>query len=158
MNIRLAKKKDIPKIKLYADELVKEHSDNVENVFRNTLDLSTQSIEEFIDSEDYLIIVAVNNLDEAVGFYLTEILLIKDDVKLSDSKIAYLSMVYVDKDYRKYKLGQALLDYAVNNALDLKSEGIVDRIEFRIWDYNYKCINLMNKYNINKLYSVYSLE
>lgn len=158
MNIRLAKKKDIQKIKLYADELVKEHSDNVENVFRNTLDLSTQSIEEFIDSEDYLIIVATNNLDEAVGFYLTEILLIKDDVKLCDSKIAYLSMVYVDKDYRKYKLGQALLDYAVNNALDLKNEGIVDRIEFRIWDYNYKCINLMNKYNINKLYSVYSLE
>lgn len=157
MKIRLAKKNDIPKIKLYADELVKEHCDNVENVFKNTLDLSTQAIQEFIDSDDYLIIVAVDDFDEAVGFYLTEILMVKDDVKLCDSKIAYLSMVYVDKDYRKYKLGQALLDYAVNNALDLKSKGIVDRVEFRIWDYNYKCINMMNKYNVNKLYSVYTL-
>ena len=158
MNIRLAKEKDIQKIKHYADELVREHSDNVENVFKDTLNLSTQSIKEFIESEDYLIIVAINDLDEAVGFYLTEILLIRDDVKLCNSKIAYLSMVYVDKEYRQYKLGQALLDYAVNNAIDLKNKGIVDRIEFRIWDYNYKCISLMNKYNINKLYSVYTLE
>lgn len=158
MKIRLAKKNDIPKIKLYADELVKEHCDNVENVFKNTLDLSTQAIEEFIDSDDYLIIVAVDDFDEAVGFYLTEILMVKDDVKLCDSKIAYLSMVYVDKEYRQYKLGQALLDYAVDNAVKLKNEGIVDRIEFRIWDYNHKCINMMNKYNVNKLYSVYTLE
>ncbi|WP_423363053.1 GNAT family N-acetyltransferase [Mycoplasma sp. P36-A1] len=125
-------------IKLY-DELINVHVE-IEPDFFKQAQQSKAFLELIINNDDCAIIIAREN-NKAIGFVLIQT---ERSIRLSMMKkyrYAYLTDLYVSKDYRNQGIATHLIEYCYNWAYDNK----LDYVELNVYTRNEEAIKLYEK-------------
>ncbi len=135
MTIRPAARVDIPRLAALLCQTANVHADTRPDIFRHgARKYSDKQLRTLLKSENTPIFVAVNELDEAVGYAFCVILEQKGHPLLTDLKSLYIDDLCVDETMRATGIGTALFAYVVEYA---KSLGCYN-ITLNVWAKNEK--------------------
>jgi len=150
MIIRLAKKEDFPSILPLFKELDAKHSRNSSDMKENIAEqrYTILFFNAFTENSNLTITVAEQNT-EILGFAVSKMTVIKDNLIFKDAVIGEILYVAVDNMHKKSGIGTKLM---LDMEQRLKSKGVT-RLELRVFSFNSE--TLPEKVNYKAKYTVY---
>ena len=145
MEIRKAKNEDIEQIITIIKEIAEIHVKNRPDIFKKKdKSIIRNWIENVIQNENEVILVASNKNDTIYGVLIYQIKEIKEHINLIDKKKLWIDELGVFERYRGQGIGKKLLQEAEQIARELEC----DSIELNCWDFNKEAIEFYEKNGI----------
>ena len=157
ITVRKAEKKDAAKIAQLLETIAELHHQGRPDLYGGggaKYDIS--AVEEKISNEDEIILVAVNDDDEVMGYTMSKIYDVEQDgIKLAHRKM-YIDDVCVDPECRKQGVGRILMDATKQKAIDAGCH-ICD---LNVWAFNETAIKFYESCGMTKqrIYMEYILD
>ena len=157
ITVRKAEKKDAAKIAQLLETIAELHHQGRPDLYGGggaKYDIS--AVEEKISNEDEIILVAVNDDDEVMGYTMSKIYDVEQDgIKLAHRKM-YIDDVCVDANFRKHGIGRILMDATKQRAIDAHCH-ICD---LNVWAFNENAVKFYESCGMTKqrIYMEYILD
>ena len=117
MNIRRAKKEDMPGINKLLNQVLMVHHNGRPDLFKeNVKKYTDEELAEIIKDETKPIFVAVDDNNQVLGYAFCVYQQHINDNILTDVKTLYIDDLCVDEDKRGLHIGKQLYDYVVDFA------------------------------------------
>ena len=116
--IRMAKRKDIPKISDLLSQVCLVHRKGRPDIFKEGRKYSEEELEELLKDEGRPILVCVDENDEVMGYCFCIFQQHKGSSVLTDIKTLYIDDLCVDECLRGRHIGKELYEAAVKLARD----------------------------------------
>lgn len=117
MNIRRAELKDMERVIELLSEVLEIHVRIRPDIFRSgTTKYSKEQFMKTIKDDNNPIYVATNDNDDVLGYMFCEILEPKFSSTMKPNKTLYIDDLCVDEKYRHQGIGQALFEFAKQEA------------------------------------------
>ena len=130
--IRLAKKKDIPKIMDLLSQVCLVHHNGRPDIFKVGTKYSLLELEELLSDTTRPILVYTDDKDEVLGYCFCIFKQHVGNSILTDIKTLYIDDLCVDKTKRGNHIGKALYESAV----DLAKENGCYNLTLNVWSCN----------------------
>lgn len=143
MNIRKAKKEDIPQIEKLLYEVQKVHSDKRPDLFKpGTKKYTADELSEILDDIARPIFVYVK--DETVAGYAFCIVSEKESASMQKIKTLYIDDLCTDSESRGEGIGTALLDFVTEYARNISCYNIT----LNVWECNSSAMAFYGHYGM----------
>lgn len=157
ISVRKAQKKDAGKIALLLESIAQLHHEGRPDLYGNGgAKYDIKAVEDKIGNEDEIILVAVNDADEVMGYTMSKIYdVAQDGIKLAHRKM-YIDDVCVDPACRKQGVGKILMEATKQKAIDADCH-ICD---LNVWAFNESAIKFYESCGMTKqrIYMEYILD
>lgn len=130
--IRLAKKKDIPKILDLLSQVCLVHHNGRPDIFKVGTKYSEQELKVLLSDKERPILVAVDNNDNVMGYCFCVFQQHKENSVLTDIKTLYIDDLCIDEILRGKHIGIELYEAAVKLA---KENGCYN-LTLNVWSCN----------------------
>jgi len=129
MEIRRAKKSDIPELIRLLEQVNKIHHDIRPDIFRLGTKYSAVDLEGILEDPKHYIYVATDAGAKGIlGYIFCEIHQITDDPLMTDVKTFYIDDLCIDEGARGNHVGRALYDHAKTEAKELGCYNVTLRV------------------------------
>lgn len=157
ISVRKAQKKDAEKIARLLESIAQLHHEGRPDLYGGCgAKYDIKAVEEKIADKDEIILVAVNDKDEVMGYTMSKIFDVQQEgIKLSHRKM-YIDDVCVDPDCRKQGVGKILMEATKQKAIDAGCH-ICD---LNVWAFNETAIKFYESCGMTKqrIYMEYILD
>ena len=117
MDIRLAEKKDLPRIMDLLMQVHQVHADKRPDIFVDGITkYSPEEVEKIMSEKNSPVYVAVDEEDNVVGYAFCIIKENEGGISMRDIKTMYLDDLCIDEKFRKQGIGKQLFDYVYQKA------------------------------------------
>ena len=140
MEIRYARKDDIPGILELLSQICKLHHDARPDLFRLGRKFNYAEVEEMLQDPNKPTLVAVED-GNVQGYAICVYKELKDHPTLVDRKVMYLDDLCVDEKSRGKGIGTALYD----RVLELARETDCVNVELNVWAFNTSAVSFYEK-------------
>lgn len=156
ITVRRAEKKDAKRLCELLETIAQLHHEGRPDIYgAGGAKYNIEDVEKKIKNKDEIILVAVGEDDEVLGYTMSKIIDVKENGILLGYRKMYIDDVCVDSAYRKLGIGKKLMD-----ATKLEAEKADCHIaELNVWAFNENAINFYKScgMTVQRMYMEYVL-
>lgn len=156
ITVRRAEKKDAKRLCELLETIAQLHHEGRPDIYgAGGAKYNIKDVEKKIKNKDEIILVAVGEDDEVLGYTMSKIIDVKENGILLGYRKMYIDDVCVDSAYRKLGIGKKLMD-----ATKLEAEKADCHIaELNVWAFNENAINFYKScgMTVQRMYMEYVL-
>lgn len=157
ISVRKAEKKDAKKIAELLETIAQLHHEGRPDIYGGGgAKYDIKAVEEKIENKDEIILVAVNDEDEVMGYTMSKIYDVEPHGIMLAHRKMYIDDVCVDSDFRKHGIGRILMDATKQKAID---EGC-HICDLNVWTFNENAVKFYESCGMTKqrIYMEYILD
>lgn len=156
ITIRRAQKKDAKRLCELLETIAQLHHEGRPDIYgAGGAKYNIEDVEKKIKNKEEIILVAVNDDDEVMGYTMSKIIDVKENGILLGYRKMYIDDVCVDSAFRKLGIGKKLME-----ATKLEAEKADCHIaELNVWAFNKNAINFYKScgMTVQRMYMEYVL-
>lgn len=156
ITIRRAQKKDAKRLCELLETIAQLHHEGRPDIYgAGGAKYNIEDVEKKIKNKEEIILVAVNDDDEVMGYTMSKIIDVKENGILFGYRKMYIDDVCVDSAFRKLGIGKKLME-----ATKLEAEKADCHIaELNVWAFNENAINFYKScgMTVQRMYMEYVL-
>lgn len=156
INIRRAEKKDAKRLCELLETIAQLHHEGRPDIYgAGGAKYGINDVEKKIENTDEIILVAVGEDDEVLGYTMSKIIDVEENGILLGYRKMYIDDVCVDSAFRKLGIGKKLMD-----ATKLEAEKAGCHLaELNVWAFNEKAVNFYRScgMTVQRMYMEYVL-
>ncbi len=156
VKIRRAQKKDAQRLCELLETIAQLHHEGRPDIYgAGGAKYDISAVESKIDNADEIILVAVNEDDNVMGYTMSKITDVKENGILLGYRKMYIDDVCVDSAFRKHGIGKQLMDATKQEAVNAGCH----LAELNVWAFNENAINFYKKcgMTVQRMYMEYVL-